>query len=100
MHYPTLVVEIPTTGRGRSPGSQWRRGGFDSAVYELCTSGGFLVQSDLLEPFQNLQVTDFALLKVIVRVHAEEPPFVFNQLSILVYECRVDITCQCPVRVA
>ena len=40
---------------------------------------------------ESLQVTDSALLKVIVvRAHAGEPPFDFNQLRIPLYELRTD----------
>jgi len=64
---------------------------YRDSVYELCTSGGFSGPIRHFRPLKSLQVIDSALLNVIVvRAHAGEPFFVFNQLQNSVYELCTD----------
>ena len=53
-------------------------------MYELCTSDGISGPIRHFRPLKSLQVTDSALVKVIVvRIHAGEPHFCFNSLELL-----------------
>jgi hypothetical protein len=56
----------------RKPVTGW----FDSAVYELRTSGGFSGPIRHFRPLRILQLIDSTLLNlIVVRIHAGEPNF-------------------------
>jgi hypothetical protein len=68
---------FPPPAEVAQPGAGDGDGGIDSAVYELCTSGGFSGLFRHFRPLKALQFTDSAWVAIIVvRILAGEPPLI------------------------